>query len=106
MSDDAVFYCYRALESLRQEFVDESDPRNSREKASWDRLRTALSVDAEEAKKLAALATPRRHGANPHIAYDDRLAWLKWTRELVAKYIEDYLPTLKPEADGAFSVDR
>ncbi|MFF0532884.1 hypothetical protein ACFYT3_31500 [Nocardia amikacinitolerans] len=88
LSDDTAFYCYRALESLRQEFIDDSDPRPAREKRSWERLRAALGVDEERARELAALATPRRHGANPHLPYDVRRMWLEWTRELVAIYIE------------------
>ncbi|WP_280248949.1 hypothetical protein [Nocardia abscessus] len=98
LSDDTVFYCYRALESLREEFVDETDSRNNREKRSWERLRAALDVDQEKAKELAALAKPRRHGGNPHVTHDDRVAWLKWTRDVVAKYIEDYLPSLADDA--------
>ncbi|NLE79368.1 MAG: hypothetical protein GX610_07235 [Rhodococcus sp.] len=101
LSDDTPFYCYRALESLREEFVDESDSRNNREKRSWKRLRSALSIDEGRAKDLAALAKPRRHGGNPHVEHDDRVDWLKWTRAIVAKFIEGYPDCLEIAGEGS-----
>lgn len=90
LSDDTPFYCYRALESLREEFVDAHDSRNNREKRSWERLRAALSINEDAAKELAALAKPRRHGGNRHVTHNDRVEWLTWTRAIVAKFIDGY----------------
>ncbi|MBY4569780.1 hypothetical protein ACN95_07045 [Gordonia sihwensis] len=101
LSDDTPFYCYRALESLREEFVDERDSRNNREKRAWGRLRAALSIDEGRAKELAALAKPRRHGGNPHVDHDERVNWLKWTRAIVATFIDGYPDSLHgPGDDG------
>jgi len=102
--DDAAFYAYRAVESIRQCFTDpDDDPQASATKTkTWERLRTTLNVTREELGELAEAAKARRHGAADFLTADDRRKCIRLAREVVARFIdsrpEPQLPTASAEA--------
>jgi hypothetical protein len=62
---DTCVNCYRAVESIRQEYLEGGDSdKGAVRRQSWERLRGAVGVSEEETNWLAEQATPRRHG-NP-----------------------------------------
>lgn len=87
LSTDTAFYCYRAIECIRHEFVDPAD--GTKTAPSWTRMHAALGTAQAEMEPLTKLATARRHGESLPISFDDRLKWLRWTREVIGRYIEE-----------------
>ncbi|MFC9434785.1 hypothetical protein [Nocardia sp. NPDC057030] len=87
---DTAFYCFRAIECLRHEFVLAED--GGKISRSWERMNTALGISRTEMEPLTRLATARRHGEALPLSHDDRVHWLRWTRGVVARYIEEYYP--------------
>ncbi|MGV9864550.1 hypothetical protein [Rhodococcus koreensis] len=93
-SDDAAFYCYRAIESLRQHFVDGREDDDVVRRESWPRLRAALGVGEDELRLLAAHAKSRRHGGARALSHRERLEVVKRTRVLVDQFIRT-LPAIE-----------
>ncbi|MFQ6396644.1 hypothetical protein ACLMAJ_24665 [Nocardia sp. KC 131] len=91
---DTAFYCFRSIECLRQEFVLDED--GTKTLRSWERMNTALGISKADMEPLTRLATARRHGEALPLSHDDRVHWLRWTREVVARYIEEYYPNRQP----------
>lgn len=73
--NSSAFLCYRAIESMRQYFVQESDGDNRT--LSWERLREGLNVSANYIKKIADAAKPQRHGDSPFTFGPDRIDVIK-----------------------------
>ncbi|MBY4380882.1 hypothetical protein HQO24_04815 [Rhodococcus fascians] len=88
LSTDTAFYCYRAIECIRQEFVELAD--GTKTAPSWTRIHAALGTNQAEMEPLTKLATARRHGESLPISHEDRLKWLAWTRDIVGRYVEEY----------------
>ncbi|WP_280458689.1 hypothetical protein [Nocardia carnea] len=87
---DTAFYCYRAIECLRQEFVQAED--GTRTAPSWARMHDALGTSKADMEPLTQLATARRHGESQPLSHEERLKWLRWTRDVVGRYIEEHFP--------------
>jgi hypothetical protein len=66
---DTGFFCYRAIESLRQFFVVEL---NAPDKQSWEVLRTALQIDRPTIDYVKTFADSARHGAGAAISDGER----------------------------------
>ena len=77
--DDAAFYCYRAIESLRLLFLNGDDSGGARAE-SWRLLRTELSLTREELDAVKQLADRRRHGGHQVLTEQDRRQCLLTTR--------------------------
>lgn len=96
---DTLFYCYRAIESIRQQYlpayasVDDQAAR----KSSWAAMRAAASVEESETRWLAALATPRRHGSVSETTEDDRRRALQPARKVVLSYALNWSPPAEPQ---------
>jgi len=84
--EDTGFYCYRAVESLRQFFKDGS---NSDDDESWEELRGAISFDRDTIEEdIKAYADPRRHGEPFSITGEERQLVLETTWEIIREFIE------------------
>lgn len=83
---DTGFFCYRAVESLRQAFVEPKDGDNT--KRSWERISSALQIDRSWITLLEQFGKPQRHGETPYMSGDDRIQALKRARTVVGRYVE------------------
>jgi len=95
LDGDAGFHCYRAIESLRQHYLLGDEDDGSARKLSWESLRDDLGVSRAEIDVIREAAKSRRHGGAQSVAYADILAHVKWTRDIVMRFIER-LPTVGP----------
>jgi hypothetical protein len=94
--EDCPFFCYRALDSLRQHYAETTEAKS--EKASWEKLRAELGIERTEIMALKALADSRRHGAAGTSVHADHLRWTKWTREVVSRFLTKHSPDVpKPK---------
>jgi hypothetical protein len=97
--DDTAFYCYRALESLRQSFgTGLSDGEQ------WKAMAQALGSSKEDMEPLQRAAFPARHGAAKLLTDDERGKLYTYTWDIVEKYIDYRL--LESGASPAFSAGR
>lgn len=80
---DTGFFCFRAVESLRQFFDD-----GGSDSESWDRLRSNLDVDRETIEEnIQAYASDRRHGDVIEITEDERNQALQATWDIIYSFI-------------------
>jgi len=82
---DTGFFCYRAIESLRQFFVVEL---NAPDKQSWEVLRTALQIDRPTIDYVKTFADSARHGAGAAISDGERAEVFKKTWSIVGQFVE------------------
>ncbi len=82
--DDTPFYCYRAVESIRQWLMRRDGIAESH---SWPHLRKCLGFTEAELKELASASRRRRHGAADVLGEPQRLRLLKLAREVVRKAV-------------------
>ncbi|MFC3964053.1 hypothetical protein [Nocardia jiangsuensis] len=83
--DDTGFYCYRAIESIRHNYTEESDKSDG---DSWKRLREDLDVSRSEIEGFKALADDRRHGRQLHaVSEDERRSALLTARKIVKRFV-------------------
>jgi hypothetical protein len=82
---DTVFHCYRAIETIRQEYIPDADDRRDRVE-SWNRLRTAIGMSRDELDWLKDLAEPRRHGKLVIQSHETRIRAIRIAREVVYKH--------------------
>lgn len=78
---DSGFYCYRAVESIRQEFGEVAG-------TAWEHLRDSLKVDRPYIDYFQRWANPRRHGKSVPISDGERKNALIIADEIVDRYIK------------------
>jgi hypothetical protein len=85
--DDAPFFCFRAIEDLRQFFALSNDD----VKKSWSDMAMKLSLSTETAdyvwKTLRPTAMSVRHGAGTPVDSEDRRKMLRVTWEIIDRFI-------------------
>ena len=83
---DTGFFCFRGIESLRQFFLGEGRAKD--DKASWELLRTELSVDRQDIELIQQFADPLRHGAGGWISAEERADVFTMTWNIVNAFIK------------------
>jgi hypothetical protein len=81
--EDTAFYCYRALESLRQSFGADRP-----ELDQWKAMAAAVGSSKDEMDPLRNHAFPARHGAAKPISDKERGEIYTYTWDIVEKYID------------------
>jgi len=80
---DTAFYCYRAVESIRQSWADAGD-----EKRQWLEMNKALKIDRSAHDAIKDWADDQRHGAGVLPMTDsDRVAALQHVWEVMDRYL-------------------
>jgi hypothetical protein len=82
---DTGFFCYRGVEALRQFFLRERDARD--DDASWEALRTELSVDRSDIDFIKRFADSIRHGASGAITDAERAQVFVLTWNIVNSFV-------------------
>jgi hypothetical protein len=80
---DTGFFCYRAVECLRQYFVEQG---YSGDKASWDRLRDVLRVDKAWIMEIKKHSDAPRHGKIADVSGNDRVSMMKLAWKVVDRF--------------------
>lgn len=83
-SRDTGFFCYRAVESIRQHFWKEEDGKES--KKSWERLRRTLCIDKSWIDALKPFADDQRHGRLPYMSAEDRVSAMQHAWKVVDRF--------------------
>lgn len=97
---DTGFFCYRAVESLRQGFVEPED--GDSKGASWERLRNALCIDRSWIDELQKFGNPQRHGATPYMSGEERLLAMRLAWKVVDRLVEYVKRDFQPLSQREF----
>lgn len=86
-ADDTGFYCYRAIESLRQHCIEKFglDPKKKDEQ--WEKLRELSGAPEETLREIKNAADASRHGEVVKITSDERQRLFLITWEVVDGYL-------------------
>ncbi len=92
--EDTPFFCFRAIEDIRQLFVTDQD---NDVKRTWEKMSASLNVPIESIeyvwKKLRPIATQLRHGGSVDAtSRADRLEMLKITWSIIDLFILASIP--------------
>jgi hypothetical protein len=100
---DTVFHCYRAVEAVRQEYVDtgQRDARAAR-RASWDRLRQSTGAREADLRWLEELATRRRHGQPVGVSHETRERALRIARTVLKQHCAVTADWKRPGSNNDF----
>jgi hypothetical protein len=96
---DTCVNCYRAVESIRHEYLEGESDSGTDRKSSWMRLRNTVGVDETEIRWLEDRATPRRHGRPLDVTHAEREQALRLARRVVEEHCLARQESA-PSADG------
>lgn len=82
---DTGFFCYRAIESLRDYFT--GAKHLSTDRQSWEILRDELGIERQDIDYIKRFADPLRHGSTKSMNDSERAQILRITWTVVDKYI-------------------
>jgi len=94
---DTCANCYRAVESIRQEYLEGNPDKGTPRKDSWIRLRDAVGVDEAEVRWLEERSIPRRHGEPMDVTHAERKRALRLAWRVVEQHCLNYG---EPEESG------
>lgn len=83
------FYCYRAIESLRQHCIVKFSFPPDKKSEHWQKLREISGCNEETIREIKSAADPVRHGAITLITSQDREALFTKTWNIVDGYIQN-----------------
>lgn len=81
-ADDTGFFCFRAIESIRQHFKSSSNS----DAQSWERLRQSLHVDRSWIDVITPIAEALRHGENTSMTGAQRLKVMQHAWKIVDRF--------------------
>ena len=90
MPSDTAFFCYRAIESLKNQTADELQI-DAKSSEAWDRFRSVYSIDKDAVMSLKSMADPVRHGSGMNakgVTDDQRAEAFRIAWDTVCKFIE------------------
>lgn len=84
--NDAAFYCYRAIESLRHHCAAINGLSNESKSKQWEKLRESAQCEESVLLSLKDAADPIRHGAIPDTKSQDQQHLLATTWKIIDSY--------------------
>ena len=88
-AEDTGFYCYRAIESLRQHCRLKFDFPEEDRSGQWQKLREIANTDEATIRKIKSAADTVRHGGHLHVTSENRADLFNLTWGIVDAYIDN-----------------
>lgn len=88
-ADDTAFYCYRAIESLRNHCSAVHEILESSDREQWEKFREVSTIEREIIMKIKESADPLRHGGVTSVTDTDREELFLTTWDSVGKYLSN-----------------
>ena len=86
--DHSAFFCYRAIECLRQCYVEpRGQASDASRKASWVRMREELCIARSWIDQIEEAGTVERHGGHKAMSGEQRIALMMKTWKVVDRFI-------------------
>jgi hypothetical protein len=86
-ADDTAFYCYRAIEALRNHCISVNGLLNESRSAQWSKFREVAGCDEASILSIKNEADPLRHGGVTGLTSQDRADMLTATWDIVDRYL-------------------
>jgi hypothetical protein len=86
-SNDSAFYCYRAIESLKNHCAIVNSLTMTNDRAQWDRFRETAGCDKDMLMGIKEQADPVRHGSNAGLTGEQREKLFLTTWGIVDNYL-------------------
>lgn len=87
-ADDTGFYCYRAIESLRQQCARKYDIDLKNKGQQWEKLREISGTEETILREIKSAADPTRHGDVHSMDSTNRAALLTKTWNIIKSYLD------------------
>jgi hypothetical protein len=84
---DTGFYCFRAIESLKQSFPSSLPAGNERDAEQWKAMAAAINASKEEMDLVRDFALPARHGVGKPVTDEERKQMFLKTWDIVERYV-------------------
>ena len=99
-----AFFCYRAIESLRQCYLgpDERDDEAER-RDSWKRMRNELRIDRSWISQIQEASTVERHGGHKEMSGEQRVDLMLHTWKVVDRFIMSAKNKFQPLSEEILS---
>jgi hypothetical protein len=91
-SNDSAFYCYRAIESLKNHCTIVNSLGAVSDAAQWDKFRESASCDRDILMDIKGKADPVRHGSPAGLTGQQREKLFMTTWEIVGNYLAGIQP--------------
>ena len=88
-ADDTGFYCYRAIETLRNHCAALYDLSTHGKDTQWEKFREISGCDEQAIRKIKAASDPVRHGNILEITSSDRANLFFITWQIVDGYLRN-----------------
>lgn len=86
-ADDTAFYCYCAIESLRQHCTIKDGLQSAKDAEKWNQFRQISGCSRESIDVIKSYADPLRHGTPCGTTSDERATIFKTTWDIVDDYL-------------------
>lgn len=87
-AEDTGFYCYRAIEALRNHAAAEAEILEGKDSEKWENFRSKAGVERDTIMAVKAAADPARHGTPISLSEEEREKILRSTWLVVRQYID------------------
>lgn len=87
-AEDTGFYCYRAIEALRNHAAAGADILDRKDSEKWETFRNKAGVDKDTIMAVKASADPARHGTPISLSEEERERILLTSWLVVRQYID------------------
>jgi len=94
---DSGFYCYRAIESMRQVFLD-GDDTGSAKRDSWKTMREVLQLEEADLMRVKQAGDTRRHGGTDRLTEEEAFFAVGYSRRVFLRFVE-YITMIKGSGD-------
>ena len=95
--DHSAFFCYRAIECLRQCYVELNSPVNDdTRKASWERMREELCIERSWIHDIETASILERHGGHKGTTGEERGALMIRTWRVIDRFVMSSQAGFKP----------
>ena len=88
-AEDTGFYCYRAIESLRQHCALKFNLPSKEKGKQWQKLKEVAQCDEDVILKIKSVADSVRHGGTASLTSDDRNNLFIMTWDIVDAYVQN-----------------
>ena len=90
-ADDTAFYCYRAIETLRQHCAERNEITSKPDARQWEVFRQFSGVKKDDILAIKRKADPLRHGKHLGVSGKEREVLFNQTWDIVENYLNALL---------------
>lgn len=87
--EDAPFYCYRAIESLRNHCSEQNDINDEPRSIQWEFFRNTALISTEDINFFTKWSRDIRHGRAVYMSDDEEVTVINKAHQIISSYLEN-----------------